>query len=99
LANEPDREIAYAPALADARVEDGGFPSRIRADKKQSVGLFDPSNAGVEEIGCPSPGRIERGTVLPAIEIGDAEAGQQILERKDLLHCGEIADDRANALR
>ena len=99
LADQADREIAHAPALADARVEHRCFAARIRADDQQRVGLLDARDGGVEQVGRPAPLRVERGAVLPAIEIDDAEPSHQVLQREDLLDRREIADDRADALR
>ena len=98
LADQADREAAHAPALADAGVEHGRFPARIGADEQQRIGLLDAGDGGVEQIARPAPARIERGAVLPAVEIGDAEPRHQVLEREDFLDRGEIADDGADAL-
>ena len=98
LADEADGESRHSPALADAGVDDGRFAARIGADEQQRIGLLDPGNAGVEEIRRPPPFRVERGTVLPAVEIDDAQPRHQILQRKDFLDRGKIADDGADAL-
>ena len=99
LADQADRKIARAPALADAGVEHGRFPARIGADDEQRVGLLDAGDGGVEEVGRPAPGRIERGAILAAVDVGDAEPRHQILEREHLLDRGEIAGDGADAAR
>ena len=99
LADQPDREIAHAPALADAGVEHRRFPARIGADDEQRVGLLDAGDGGVEQIARPAPARIERRAVLPAIDVRDAEPRHQVLEREHLLDRGEIAGDGADALR
>ena len=98
LADQPDREIAHAPALADAGVEHRGFPARIGADDQQRVGLLDAGDRRIEQVARPAPARIEPGAVLPAVEIGDAEPRHQILERKDLLDRRQLADDGADAV-
>ena len=97
LADQPDRQGAGAPTLADTRVENGCFASRVRANEQQGIRLLDSGNAGVEEIARPPPRRIEHRAVLPAIQIGHAEPRHQILEREDFLDRCEIADDGAHA--
>ena len=99
LADQPDREIAGAPALADARIEHGRLVARIGADDQQRVGLLDAGDGGIEQVGRPAPLRVERGAILPAIEIADAEPAHQVLEREHLLDRGEIAGNRADARR
>ena len=66
LADQRDRELAGAPALADARIEHRRFAARIGADDQQRVGLLDAGDGGVEQIARPAPRRIERRAVLPA---------------------------------
>ena len=97
--DDADREVAGAPALADARIEDGRFLARVRADDEQRAGRLDAGDGRVEQVARPAPFRIERRSVLPAIEIGHAQARHQILESKNLLDGGEIAGQRAHALR
>ncbi len=93
-----DGKFAGAPALADARIEDGGLLARVRADDKEGIGRIDAGDGGVEQIGRPAPFGIERRAVGPAIEIGHAKPRHQILERENLLDRGEVADQRAHAL-
>ncbi len=97
FADQADREVAHAPALADAGVEHGRLAARIGADDQQGIGLLDPGDRGVEEIARPAPLRIERRAVLPAVEIDDAEPRHQILEREDFLDRRQIADNGADA--
>src|SRR5262249_14764543 len=96
-ADQAHREFAQAPALADARVENGGFLARVRTDDEQSIGLLDAGDAGVEQVGGAAEGRIERGAVLAAIDMGAAEPRHQILEGENLSRSREVADDGADA--
>src|ERR1700720_1893125 len=58
-ADYADLELARAPALADARVEDGGFLARVRADDQKRVGLLDAGDGRIEDIGGAAGLRIE----------------------------------------
>ena len=99
LADDADLEIAAQPALADAGVQDRGLAARVRADQQQRIRLLDPGDAGIEHVGGAAERRIEFRAVLAAIEIGTAERGDERLQREHLLDGGEIAGDRADALR
>src|SRR4029078_10047550 len=70
FADEADREIAGAPALADARVEDGSLPAGFLSDDQQRVRLFDPGNGRVEQVRRTTPFRIDRRAILTRIDIG-----------------------------
>ena len=51
--DEPDRKtLRRAPALADTRIENRRFASRIGADKKEPVGRIDTGNGGIEVVGA-----------------------------------------------
>src|SRR6202030_1860231 len=83
--DDADREMAGAPALADARIEDGCFLARVRTDDEERIGRLDAGDGRVEQIARPAPFGIERGAILPAIEVGHAKPRHQILKREDLL--------------
>ena len=98
FADQADREIAGAPALADAGIEHRRLAPRIGADDQQRVGALDAGDGRVEQITGAAPGRIERRAVLPGVDIGTAETAEQILERIHFLGARQIADDGADAL-
>src|SRR3974390_2826405 len=60
LSDQPDREIAGAPALADARVEDRRLAARIGADDQQRIGLVDTGDGRIEQVARSAPRGIER---------------------------------------
>ena len=97
LTDHADWNRTGAPALADTCVEHGGFAPRIGADDQQCVGFLDAGNGRVEEVARPPPFWIERGTILPAVEVGDLEPRHQVLECEDFLDCCEIADNGTHA--
>lgn len=70
LADHADRELAAAPALADAGVEDGGLEARIGADDQQRIGLVDARYGRVEQVACTAERRIECRPILATVEIG-----------------------------
>jgi hypothetical protein len=92
-----DFQIVVQPRLADARVQHRRFPARIGADQQQRVRCFDALECRVEEIGLTRSGRQLR-AILPAIEVGNPEAAQQILQRFDLFRRGKVTSDGRNLL-
>ena len=85
------------PALADARVQYGGFLARVRADDQQRVGLVDAGDGRIEDVGGSAGLRIEGGARL-GHQIDRATFRQQFLERKHLFHSGEVSSDGADPL-
>ena len=73
LADHTDLELAAAPALADARVQNRRLLSRIGADDHQPVGLVDAGDRRVEKIARAAERGIKCGAILPAIDVGRAE--------------------------
>jgi hypothetical protein len=59
LADQADREMPHAPALADARVEDRGLVARIGADDQRGVRLLDAGDGRVEDIERAAPARVD----------------------------------------
>ena len=96
-ADHADLELAGAPALADARVENGGFLARVRADDQQRIGLLDAGDGRIEDVGGAAGLRVEGVAALHG-KIGRAEFRQQFLQREHLLDRGEIAGDGADPL-
>src|SRR6185312_3771049 len=68
------------------------------ADDEDRVRFLDPGDRRVEGIEI-APRRIEPGTILPAVEIGRTERGEEVLERQHTLRVAEIAGDGADAVR
>ncbi|MNZ93715.1 hypothetical protein D3C78_1127940 [compost metagenome] len=77
FADHADRETAATPALADAGVEHGRFVTRVGTNDQQGVGLFDAFNGGIEQIAGAAKRRVERCTILTAIDIGRTERSEQ----------------------
>ena len=96
-ADHADLELARAPALADAGVENGGFLARVRAHDQQRVGLLDAGDAGIEDIGGAAGLGVE-GVAALGGKIGRAAFRQQFLQREHLFDRGEIAGDGADPL-
>src|SRR6478609_4207767 len=59
VTDHTDLELAAAPALANARVENGGFLARIRAHNQQRVGLLDPGDSRIEYVAGAAGLRVE----------------------------------------
>ena len=53
-ADQTDLELTAAPALPDARVEDGGLLARVRAHDQQRVRVLDAGDGRIEDIGAPT---------------------------------------------
>ena len=96
-ADHADLELAAAPALADARVENGRFLARVRAHDQQRVRLLDAGDGRIENVGGAAGLGIE-GVAALHREIDRAALRQQILQREHLLDRGEIAGDGADPL-
>ena len=94
-ADDADLELAGAPALADARIENGGFLARVRTHDQKRVGLIDAGNGRIEDVGRATRLGIESVAALHG-EIDRAELRQKLLQREHLLDRGEIAGDGAN---
>ena len=73
VADHADRQIAGAPALADAGVEHRRFEARIGADDQDRVGLLDAGDGRVEEVAGAAERRVERRAVLAAVDVRRAE--------------------------
>ena len=98
-ADKADRKtLGDAPAFADAGVEHRRVTARIGADQQQRVGMIDAGDGRIEQITGAAPFRIEQSAILPAIDIGDAEPGHQILERENLFDGCEIASQSPDPL-
>ena len=89
--------MAGAPALADARVENGSFLARVGADDQERIGLLDPGNGRIEDPGRPSRLGVKGVAALHG-QIGRTVLAEQILEREHLLDRGEIAGDGPDPL-
>src|SRR5579859_1723728 len=77
-ADHTDLELARAPALANARVENGSFLARVRTHDQKRVGLVDAGNRRIENIGGASGAGIEPVAALYR-EIDRAVFRQQLL--------------------
>src|SRR5690606_3200070 len=98
LGTDPPRdEAALAPALADARVDQGRLVARVGADQQAEIGLLDPGDGGVEQIAAAGV-RLELRAVLAAVEMRRAGAGHQVLQHDHGLAVDQVADDRGDAL-
>jgi len=86
-------EALFAPALAQARVEDRRLPARVGADQEAGVGVLDSGDGGVEQI-AGAPRRVDPGPVLAAIEMGRAQRPHQILERHHRLGIDQVPGER-----
>ena len=75
LADHADRQVADAPALADARIEHRSLEARIGADNQHRVRLLDAFDGRIEDIARASKRRIKRRAILPAIDIGEPSDG------------------------
>jgi hypothetical protein len=91
LANQCDRQGRSPPSLADPSVENRCFLARVGADKQDCVSVLDAIYGGIEQVACPSMGRIECRTVGPTIEIRRTERVHKALEREHFLHTRQIA--------
>src|ERR1700738_3816028 len=89
-ADHADLEPAAAPALADARVENGGLMSRVRAHDQKRVGLIDAGDTGIENIGGAAGFRVEAVAALDR-EIDRTVLRQKVLDREHFLDRGDIA--------
>ena len=99
FADEAEQKIAFEPTLADARVENGRFLARVRADDHQRIGLLDARDRRIEDVARAAEFGMKFRSVLPAIDRGDAEALHQQLQREHLFDGAEIAGDGADFLR
>ena len=97
LADHRHREMAGDLPLADTRVQERCLPSRIAADDKQGVGLFDPGDSGVERVEVASR-RVDARPVLPAVEIGRAEQPHEVAEGEHAFRVHQITSDSADPL-
>ena len=102
FADETDLHIQIGePGLAQARIDERCFFTRIGADQKDGVRFFDSRNAGVEEIPFPHSARsanAERRAFLPAVHMRRANRDKEIAQRLDRLGWREIADDPGNPI-
>src|SRR6478609_2099425 len=96
-ADHADLELAGAPALADARVEDSGFLARVRTHDQKYVRLLDPGDRWIEDPGRPPRIGVE-GIAALHRQVGGAAFGQQLLQRKHLFDRGDVARYRADPL-
>ena len=92
-----DPEIAVEMALAQPRIDERRFPSRVGADQQTNVRVLDARNRGVEQV-SGAASRIELSTVLTAIEAHRAEAGEKLLQGKHCLGIAQITGNRRDAL-
>src|ERR1700731_2182698 len=76
-ADQADLELAAAPALADARVENGSLLARIRAHDQKRISLLDAGNGRIENVGGATVLRIE-GLAALHREIDRAKLGEQV---------------------
>jgi hypothetical protein len=90
-------QIATQPGLADACIDDGGFPARIGSHEEQRVRAFNAGDGCVEQIALAGAEADAR-TVLPTIEIGDTQREHQVLERFHGFRVDEVTDDGGHAL-
>ena len=81
-----DLELASAPALADARIEQRAFAARIGADDEQRIGLVDAGDSGIEDVGAAASLGVEDLAALHR-HIGGAEFCQQLFQREHFLNC------------
>ena len=63
-------QISVQPSLADARVQNRRFPTRMSADEKNRIGRLQARNRRIEKIRGPRPAK--RGAILAAIDVDDA---------------------------
>src|SRR5260370_22613645 len=91
-ADHADLELAAAPALADARVENGGLMPRVRAPDQKRVGLLNAGDTRIENIGGAAGFWVEGIAALDR-QIDRALLRQQILEREHLFPPGELSGD------
>ena len=96
-ADQADLELAGAPALADARVENGSLLARVGADDQERIGLLDPGNGRIEDPGRPSRLGI-KGVAALHRQIGRTVLAEQILQREHFLDRGEITGGGADPL-
>ncbi len=96
-ADQADLELAGAPALADTRVEDGGFLARVGTDDQQRIGLLDPGNGRIEDPGRPSRLGV-KGVAALHRQIAGTVLAQEIPKREHLLDRGEITGDGPDPL-
>src|SRR5436309_15825793 len=64
-ADQTDLELAAAPALADARIENGGLPARVRAHDQERVGPLDAGDGRIANVGAATGFGVE-GIAAPA---------------------------------
>jgi hypothetical protein len=96
LADDADRQVGLQPLLADAGVEHRRLEARVGTDDQDRVGILDAFDGRVEDVAGAPIGRVERGAVLSAVDIGGAERGHQAFQRIHLLDRGEVAGDGAD---
>ena len=68
LADQADGIVTGTPALADASVQHGGLPARIGTDDQERVGYSTPPSVALNRY-VARPGRVDRSTILPAVEV------------------------------
>ena len=95
----PTVQPALAPALTDARIENGRLEARIGADQQNDVRLIDALDGGIEHVARAPELRVQLAAVLTAIEVLRAQPLEQVLEREHLLGAREVASDGADARR
>ena len=69
--DDADLQAALQPALADAGIDHGRFPARVRPDDQDGVGLLDAGDGGVEEIAPRPDAGADLPPILAAVEAGD----------------------------
>lgn len=90
--NRPHLETATQIALAQARIDQRRFPTRIGADQQAGVCLLDPCDRGVEQV-SGAVARLKPGPVLAAVDVRRSERGHEVLERHHRLAIDHVADD------
>ena len=91
-----EREAAGAPALAQARGDEGRFAARVRADEKAEVRSLRPGDGRVEQISCARRGG-QRRAVLAAVDMRRAERFREVAQRAHRLGVAKVAGDGAEA--
>ena len=73
--------------------------TRIDADQDDVVGLIDPSDRRVEQIGSPARLGVQRSAILAAVEAGHAERPEQVQRRLHRLCVLQVPGNDADPVR
>src|SRR4029077_1415632 len=95
-ADRGDPKTPLEIALAQPRVDQRGFPARVRAEEQTNIRPFDAGDRRVEQVAGAATW-IELGTALATIEARRSNPGEELLQREHRLGVAQIAGNRCDS--